>query len=306
MKRIDLSGQKFGRLTVLSFFETRNGRARWLCRCDCGNEKVVNATELKLGKTKSCGCLNIERAIENIKGQKRRAIPMIGKRFGRLVVLSEIKSNRQEKRYLCQCDCGNKHEVSGTLLRNGKVRSCGCFQKEMARKHCLSMAGRPGPRAIDLIGQKFCSLTVLEKSEKTNTGGQKWKCVCECGKIVFPTTASLRSGHTTSCGCLGLKHATEAKITHGKAGTPLYAVHQSMKNRCNNPNVKGFKWYGAKGVKVCDEWKDFQAFYDWAMKHGYKEGLTIDRIDPCGDYCPENCEWVTRSENSRRRHLTRK
>ena len=180
MKRIDLSGQKFGRLTVLSFFETRNGRARWLCRCDCGNDKVVNATELKLGKTKSCGCLNIERAIENIKGQKRRAIPMIGKRFGRLVVLSEIKSNRQEKRYLCQCDCGNKHEVSGTLLRNGKVRSCGCFQKEMARKHCLSMAGRPGPRAIDLIGQKFCSLTVLEKSEKTNTGGQKWKCVCEC------------------------------------------------------------------------------------------------------------------------------
>jgi hypothetical protein len=306
MKRLDLSGQKFGRLTVLTFFETRNGKSKWLCRCDCGKEKVVSATDLKSGNTKSCGCLNLERAIENIKGRKRKAIPMIGKRFGKLVVLSEAKSNRREKRYLCQCDCGNKHAVLGTLLRNGKVRSCGCFQKETARRHCLSMAGRPSPRAVDLIGQKFEALTVLEKAEKTNTGQQKWKCVCECGNIVFPTTAHLRSGHTISCGCLGLKHATEAKIKHGKSSTPLYLVHRAMIDRCENPNTKGFKWYGKKGVKVCDEWKDFQTFYDWAMKHGYQEGLTIDRINPDGNYCPENCEWVTRSENSRRSHLTRK
>lgn len=306
MQRLDLTGQKFGRLTVLSYAETRNGRARWLCRCDCGKEKTVDTASLKSGKTKSCGCLNLEKAIERIKGKKRNAIPMIGKRFGRLVVLSEVESSKREKRYLCQCDCGNKREAFGTLLRKGVVRSCGCLQRETARKHCQSMAGRQGPRAVDLMGQKFGSLTVLEKAGKTNTGQQKWKCICECGKIVSPTTAHLRDGHTISCGCLGLKHATEAKITHGKTGTPLYAVHQGMKNRCNNPKVKGFKYYGAKGVKVCDEWKDFQTFYDWAMKHGYKEGLTIDRIDPGGDYCPENCEWVTRSENSRRRHLTRK
>ena len=306
MKRLDLSGQKFGRLTVLSYSDTRNGRARWLCRCECGKEITVSANSLKSGNTKSCGCLNLEKAIARIKGQKSNPVPMIGKRFGRLVVVSEVEPKNRKKQFLCKCDCGNEKIAAGWLLRRGVIRSCGCLQKETARKHCQSMAGRISPRALDLVGQKFGALTVLEKAGKTNTDQQKWKCVCKCGKIVFPTTAHLRNGHTTSCGCLGLKHATEAKITHGKTGTPLYTVHQGMMNRCNNPKVKGFKWYGAKGVKVCDEWKDFQTFYDWAIDHGYQKGLTIDRIDPDGDYCPENCEWVTRSENSRRMHLTKK
>jgi hypothetical protein len=97
-----------------------------------------------------------------------------------------------------------------------------------------------------------------------------------------------------------LEHATQAKIKHGGSGTALFMVLNGMKTRCENPNSTAYKWYGAKGVKVCPEWKDFAVFRDWAMSHGYKKGLTIDRIDPDGDYCPDNCRWITRSENSKR------
>lgn len=72
-----------------------------------------------------------------------------------------------------------------------------------------------------------------------------------------------------------------------------------MRGRCERPNHISYKNYGAKGIKVCEEWQDFQTFFDWAMSHGYKEGLAIDRIDSDGDYCPENCRFLTQAENNR-------
>ena len=73
-----------------------------------------------------------------------------------------------------------------------------------------------------------------------------------------------------------------------------------MKGRCRNPNNDHFKWYGDKGVKVCDEWNKFENFRDWAISNGYESNLTIDRIDSNGDYKPDNCQWITRSENTRK------
>lgn len=85
--------------------------------------------------------------------------------------------------------------------------------------------------------------------------------------------------------------------------TRLYKILQGMKTRCSNPNDSHYKWYGAKGVKVCSEWASpdgVQSFIEWALQNGYADDLTIDRIDPCGDYSPDNCRWVPASENSRR------
>lgn len=85
-------------------------------------------------------------------------------------------------------------------------------------------------------------------------------------------------------------------LIHGLHSHPLYAVWQTMKQRCENPNCRGYRWYGAKGIKVCAAWHDFKTFYDWAVNNGYEHGLTIERKNHHGDYEPSNCEWITMSE----------
>ena len=102
-----------------------------------------------------------------------------------------------------------------------------------------------------------------------------------------------------SCGCVGRKHSREAKIKHDGRHTRLYSIWCNMKNRCYNKNVRSYKTYGARGIMVCDEWKnDFQAFHDWAVQSGYRDDLTIDRIDNDGNYDPTNCKWSTPLEQA--------
>lgn len=147
------------------------------------------------------------------------------------------------------------------------------------------------------IGDIFGLLTVIEEPIYLN-GEQKVKCICKCGKIKENINANrMKIGKIRSCGCL-----IGGKIKHGCAlenkRTKLYNIWISMKQRCFNKNDKGYKWYGAKGIKVCKKWMDFIVFKDWAMNNGYKEGLTIHRKDSNKDYCSENCIWLTISDNS--------
>lgn len=88
---------------------------------------------------------------------------------------------------------------------------------------------------------------------------------------------------------------------HYMKNTKLYSIWNEMRCRCNNPNDKNYKRYGAKGISVCEEWNNFRNFYPWAFANGYQEGLSIDRIDPAGDYEPSNCRWVTLKEQQRNR-----
>jgi len=92
---------------------------------------------------------------------------------------------------------------------------------------------------------------------------------------------------------------------HGQSGTKLYAIWVTMRQRCYNANNKDFYNYGEKGIKVCDEWiKDFSEFYRWAMENGYAESLSIDRIDPYGNYEPSNCRWATIQEQANNKKNT--
>lgn len=155
-------------------------------------------------------------------------------------------------------------------------------------------------RANDLSGVRFGLLTAIRPASKDKKGRIKWQCICDCGAVVQVQAASLRRTDrpTRSCGCL---HAVLQPRTHGRSKFPEYQVWRNMHARCTNPAHPQFHHYGGRGISVCSEWASFENFWN-DMGRGYTSGLYLDRIDVNGNYCPENCRWVTprvSSENRR-------
>lgn len=164
-------------------------------------------------------------------------------------------------------------------------------------------------KVTDLKGKKFSRLTVIEYIGLGKFNKHYWKCLCDCGKETILNTSSLTSKTTVkSCGCLRAEklsknRANPTKHGHLKNNSKLYHVFVSMKQRCYNPNSDRWYCYGAKNIRVCEEWVgDVSRFIEWALENGYKEGLSIDRIDPKKDYSPDNCRWLTRADNTRHRY----
>lgn len=167
----------------------------------------------------------------------------------------------------------------------------------------------------DITGQRFGRLTVLAPTEKRHNRSVIWLCQCDCGKVVEVNGNYMRNGDTRSCGCLHDEAAAErgrANKVHGGCRDRLHRIWTGMLTRCRNPNHPEFHRYGGRGIKVCRSWEhSYQAFKDWAYSHGYDDQAprgvcTIDRIDVDGDYCPENCRFVSALEQSRNLSTNRK
>ena len=152
---------------------------------------------------------------------------------------------------------------------------------------------------IDRTGQRYNRLVVLGRSEPKYRSTM-WECRCDCGNIAYVDTHSLISGHTKSCGCWKREKASERLFTHGEMPIRLYRIWRGMKSRCNNPHTKDFHYYGARGIRVCDDWvKHYESFRDWAFTNGYSDTLTLDRVEVNKDYSPDNCRWVDRHTQMR-------
>ena len=147
----------------------------------------------------------------------------------------------------------------------------------------------------DETGKRYGKLTVISY-EMTN-GKAFWKCKCDCGNETLVAGDKLRSGRTKSCGCIQQAHRKEGfHKSHGMTDTRLYYEWCNMKSRCNNLKNIMYKNYGGRGIKVCDEWLDFETYMEWALSHGYTDNLTIERVDVNGNYEPSNCKWITNKE----------
>lgn len=148
----------------------------------------------------------------------------------------------------------------------------------------------------DLINKKINKLTVIKYINNSQC-----LCKCDCGNEKIVSAYELKRGHYKSCGCV------TGNTKHGGCGTHLYEVWKSMKARCYNPHDKYYKNYGGRNIQVCDEWRsDFVPFQKWSSINGYKQGLSLDRIDNDKNYEPDNCRWVTQREQANNKSNNRK
>lgn len=156
-------------------------------------------------------------------------------------------------------------------------------------------------RSLELSGQRYGMLVVIRKAESAGSQS-RWACICDCGTETVVRQGNLRNGHTTSCGCKRAVVTAAIRTSHGMFGTPTYRSWSAMLTRCLNEANPRFPDYGGRGIKVHDDWKNFDSFL--ADMGERPEGTTLGRVDNDGNYEPGNCEWQHSQAQARNKRNT--
>jgi len=243
----DYSNHTFGRWTAIKEVErNKHNQRQYLCRCECGTEKIVILAALTSGKSRSCGCLPPPK------------MDLVGQKYGRLTVLKEVEKKGNKRRFLCRCDCGNTTIVPMSSLRNSSVQSCGCLKKERAREL----------KSKDLTGKRFGRLTAIkmvDKDQKKNIN--LWLCRCDCGNEVIVRTSGLLSGDTQSCGGIKkeqeIKNLIDMRNKYTIDGVVAYHLTAKLSKR-NTSGHKGVGW-----AKREQKWRAYIAIKGKTIHLGY-------------------------------------
>lgn len=203
-----------------------------------------------------------------------------GDKYGRLTLVKRLENSKNGSViWKCICDCGKETVSYIGPVKRGRIKSCGCLRLD-------------GPHLENLIkikkGDIYGRLTLLELVEVENRTGRYWKCQCNCGKISITSTSALIGG-SKSCGCLVSETSILLRTTHGLSKTLEYKLWKDIRGRCNNKNHGSYSIYGAKGIKLSEEWNKYDNFIkDMGNR---PEGSRLIRKDKSCDFNKDNCYW---------------